>query len=524
MDPQPLLGLQNGHEQVEELGDDVPPYSTYNEVRFFFSKGIPLGASALLEWGAPPMFAMVMAGHTEGSDALQSALGFARVFYNCTILMVMGGCIWGYMGAVLPGCIGAGRKDRIPYYLKRSLLLTGCIMLPFFLLQFWAGDIMHTFGVQASIAKEVDAYCSRMVIAALLLIWDLHLEIVFINLGYTRCAAFNSLVTGLGVDVVSTYLFIYHWDMGMRGVAIAQIIVRASRVLVWVLLMLWFGLTRAFFVHTSTEPLVTCKELVVFASLSAPSVVNNFAGWFVFELQVLCLANIKDIPPAAITAGAIWVQFESTLASIQTGWLQATQMRVLKLLGKQDVGARASFSLLSVLSAVLVCVTNVPLFCFPGQIATMVSNDSNVQWWFQRLVWVLMLHSQTRIVCISAGSLFIALGQWKVKLAITFVAFYVVAGPLAGWISLTDKVTRDVMTKLQVCVGATTLAQVLIAVAAFSYMFGLLDWKATAQLVHDRAMTDKQDDTDETEADTEDEADDTEGWSENSDLESMRYG
>ena len=50
-------------------------YSVKNEISFFFSKGLPLGLSALFEWGLPPWLAMIFAGHTEESAKLQSALG-----------------------------------------------------------------------------------------------------------------------------------------------------------------------------------------------------------------------------------------------------------------------------------------------------------------------------------------------------------------------------------------------------------------------------------------------------------------
>jgi len=116
---------------TKDLEDDVPPYSFQNEIRFFFGKGIPLCLSSFLEWGAPPWFAMIMAGHTQNSESLQSALGYGRVFFNCTSLMILiGAC--NYFSTVIPGCIGAGRKDRIPHYLRRSLLLVTMMMSPFF--------------------------------------------------------------------------------------------------------------------------------------------------------------------------------------------------------------------------------------------------------------------------------------------------------------------------------------------------------------------------------------------------------
>jgi hypothetical protein len=72
----------------EAKGPAEPPYSVRNEVRFFFAKGVPLGLSSVLEWGVPPWVAMFLAGHVQESAALQSALGYGRVFYNCTQVRV----------------------------------------------------------------------------------------------------------------------------------------------------------------------------------------------------------------------------------------------------------------------------------------------------------------------------------------------------------------------------------------------------------------------------------------------------
>ena len=98
------------------------PYSLRNEVRFFFGQGVPLCASAVLEWGAPPLITMFFAGATPQSAHLQSALGYGRVFFNVSLLMVSIGMLQ-YLYAVVPGCIGAGRKDRIPHYFRRAVLL-----------------------------------------------------------------------------------------------------------------------------------------------------------------------------------------------------------------------------------------------------------------------------------------------------------------------------------------------------------------------------------------------------------------
>jgi len=303
---------------AEDSKDNVLPYSFRNEVRFFFEKGIPLGLSSFLEWGAPPWIAMIMAGHTPESRNLQSALGYGRVFFNCTSLMILIGAR-NYFITVLPGCIGAGRKERIPNYLRRSLLLVMSLMMPFFVLQFFAGQIFLKFGVPPEITVEVGVYCRLMIITAFFLNIEMHFECIFINLGYARCAAFNSFITGVGIDVICTYFFIYKFELGMWGAGCAQIIVKGSRIAVWLVLMLYYGLFSTIFVVSKREVLLSSKEVMVFLKLAVPSIASNLTGWLIFELQLMAIANIGGISTSALAAGAIWVQSETTLAAVQNG-------------------------------------------------------------------------------------------------------------------------------------------------------------------------------------------------------------
>ena len=106
-----LLRETSGASSIEEK-EEVPPYSFKYETYYFFSKGIPLMLSATLEWGVPPWAALAFAGHTHNSSQLQSALGYSRVFYNITTLMTLFSAIT-YFSTVIPGAIGAGRKDRV---------------------------------------------------------------------------------------------------------------------------------------------------------------------------------------------------------------------------------------------------------------------------------------------------------------------------------------------------------------------------------------------------------------------------
>jgi Na+-driven multidrug efflux pump len=358
-----------------------------------------------------------------------------------------------------------------------------------------------------------------MIITNWLMVLEAHLECIFINLGYAQCATLNSLVNGLGVDVLATYFLIYKWDMGMYGAALAQLGVRVCRILFWLGLMQHYGLYSTICGFSSrerndgtnsindssgcstdgsrdssdgNEALLCWKEVKEWINLTTPAIASNFSGWFIFEMQIMALANIDGITPAGIAAGAIWVQSESTIASVQTGWIQCTQMRTLNLLGRADQGAPYSYAIQSGMSFVLVLLsTTLPLLIWSNDLAAVVSNDLEVQDQFSKIVWVLALHSQTRICSINGSSLFIPLGKGTLGVLLPFFAFYLVASPISGTAVLTNLVTTDVPTKMVFAVGASSIAQVLITVMGFVY-FLRLDWVKTGEVVRSRANTDTQ--------------------------------
>lgn len=160
------------------------------------------------------------------------------------------------------------------------------------------------------------------------------------------------------------------------------------------------------------------------------------------------------------------MQAETTLAAVQTGWIQAIKMRTVGLLGRKDDGAAKSFALMCLLAAGTVAVTvSVPLLIWNNEISAAVSNDLEVQHWFNQIGWVLVIHVQSRISSINASSLFIPIGRGSVGLGLTFLSFYVIATPIAAVGALTDVITSSVATKMQFCVGASSIAQVIICMS-----------------------------------------------------------
>ena len=492
----PSVQAQDSDDTLDGSEQELP-YSLSNECRYFLSKGVPLGVSAAAEWGAPPLIGMMFAGHTPESATLQSAIGFGRLYFNVSILMIMLG-LCSYLQSVIPGAIGAGRKDRIPMYLARSLALSMLCLLPSFLLSLCSDVVLQAVGVPPSIAAEVGVYTRLMLPNAVLILLDIHIETVFMNLGFAKCCSINSVLTGLGVDVAVTYLFVYRWRWGVRGVALAQLAVRLSRIVVFGVLIAWNGLGRTFFGEAAfrrtaaaraaagaagaptpplrcsverggeeavappattkrrRERLCDPKEARIFASLGAPGIGSNLSGWLIFELQILALANIhvrrswslplssrladpprlrrrtrshtnrlrsrrpppaarrppnpllltrahaaapmlaQGIPPAALAAGAVWIQCEQCIAAVQTGWIQVVQIRTLALMGRSDPGAPRAYALMCLLGSLCVACVSVAIGVSIGPLSRLLSHDRDTQLWLRRILWVLVPHNQTR--------------------------------------------------------------------------------------------------------------------------------
>lgn len=142
------------------------------------------------------------------------------------------------------------------------------------------------------------------------------------------------------------------------------------------------------------------------------------------------------------------------------------------------------------LSVLFVAVLNIPLLIWGERLTLLVSNDPDVQRWFGKLIWVLVLHAQLQIGCKIANVLFIPMGKATFQILLQLVSYYLIATPPAVIIALTDIVTSSVYIKLIACLATTPMAALLVATFGFGYL-ALMDWNAVMKIINDRANNDK---------------------------------
>jgi len=144
-----------------------------------------------------------------------------------------------------------------------------------------------------------------------------------------------------------------------------------------------------------------------------------------------------------------------------------------------------------VLSELLVALLNIPLLIWGARLSAIVSNDPDVQVWFRKIVWVLVMHSQLRIGNENSILLLVPMGKAVLQVVCNIVGFYFIATPITAVFSLTDLVTSSVILKLTFCLATTSLASLLISVFQFGYL-ALRDWNKIARIISDRANNDKE--------------------------------
>jgi len=469
--------------------DEAKPFSVCEELNYFFRQGIPLGIQAIFAFGIPPLFAIFIAGQTSNSAQLQSAMGYGRTFYNIVGKMPITGALQ-YFGATIPAAIGANRKDRIASYFRRSMILVILVSIPGFILMACAEPIMLSLGIADDVAKGVGTYCSWMMITQFFWIIVMHFVTLFSSLKYNITLACVAFIGGVCIDMLCSYFFVYKLEWGIRGVAWAQMSVVISQFLVGLAVAKCLGLWDLFFVCNS-ESIFNWEEFRIFFRLSIPKILQNFGSWFVFELQIIFVTHIHGISSAAIAASAIWIQTETALASIQTGWVRVTNIRILDLLGqRKGREAAISFFTMSVAAFIIVGVYNLVFYIFMDDIATAMTNDHDAQKELKKIIWLLIPHSQSRITAIIHYALLPAINRGIFASITVYISFYFfgmgqgIAFGLEDWV-ISDKVYQNVS-----CLSMAIIGQIMMIVFGTAY-FCFMSWQQVAIEVNERANSDK---------------------------------
>lgn len=405
------------------------------------------------------------------------------------------GCLNSYFSACIPGCIGAKRHDRIARYVWRSMLLTYSFLLPSFVLLCFAERVLVAVGAPRLNAAQAATYCRLMLATIAVQVVANHLNTLMVNLGFMRVTTFNSLVTGLGVDVGLTFLLVLHLDLGVVGAALVQISVQTTIVIVWLVAAACNGMLGTIFVPPrgsgATDPLLTRREVRVYLGQALPNWGIYLSSWGIFELQLILLTNIRGISSPALSAGAVWINVEGALASVQSGWIAVAKMRSLKLLGKRDAGAPKAFSLFLALSFALTSLTVTPLYvpALATVVGHVISNDANVARWFAQITFVLAIKSQTRVLQVTLNCLFVPMGLGRLGVALSVVSFVGVAAPFAIVAVATNAITDSVLTQLRLCLACASIGEAVNALGCALVLLRL-NWANAAEVVHARAHSD----------------------------------
>jgi len=285
-----------------------------------------------------------------------------------------------------------------------------------------------------------------------------------------------------------------HLDLGIYGVIWTQICVKGSRVLSWLIFLYPTKVYQYIFYSetTSREKLVSWEEIKICLGLAIPNILSCFSGWLIFEVQIIVLANISGVPAPALAAGCIWIQLESVLASIQTGWIAVANLRTVYLLGQKDPNAFNAWKAACVYAIAMVGLANVALWLCSERVIRALSNDPEVRYWLDRFWWLLILQSQVRVISCIVGGILTPTGYatWKTKC--NWLIYYGVATPIVIFICLTDYITSDFEWKMRACFSCSLVGMLVASVIFLTFLL-TTDWDKLAEAVAERATSDETD-------------------------------
>lgn len=406
-----------------------------------------------------------------------------------------------YLSIAISNVVAAKRQDRFPHYFRRSIVLSTMCLLPLYVLQAVSGNIMESIGVSEDIAKLITPYCTIMVAMNQIKTLNMPVEVIIVNLGYTKSLVWNSLLSGLLVQIFMSYYLISVKEMGVVGAALAEICAQSMRLLYWAVMTHYFDLWNCFFgsIGPDSLSLFDTGEMRLFVSLAVPRMLSFVATWICpNDLIILFLVNISGIPESLETATLIMLTVHHLENAALNGFTTAIRIRVLNLLGlsktcSYPVDARRSFRFNVKLTVIANAFLNLVAFCLVIPTSRIISNDEDVRSWYQKLGWLYLFR------CISTNStahvvdMFLTpLKYGHQEVAIGGLSYFLVGLPCTILATLTNVFTTSLQWKvLNMFLFSQVVPTTTRTIIFYAFMVYFLNWSASATTMRDRAMSDR---------------------------------
>ncbi|GMH14778.1 hypothetical protein Nepgr_016619 [Nepenthes gracilis] len=316
-------------------------FQVAKEIKQLYTIAFPLIVTGLLTYGKSAMSIAFMG--RLGKDALAGG-SLAISFANITGYSVLSGLAMG-MDAISSQACGAKRWLLVGQTLQRTIVILSLFCVPISLLWLNVKPILLFFGQDAgicSVAATYLAYClPDLIFQCFINPLKIYLRTQNITLPLMVAAAVALLLHG-----PINYLLVYHFGLGVRGVAAAAAFTDFNILLSMLIYLRVTGIHKQSWRGWSLE---CFKEWSAILRLAIPNCISVCLEWWWYELMIVLSGLLSTTATDAVAAMGILIQATSLIYIFPSSLSLAVSTRVGYELGAGQP-AKAKISSLVALS------------------------------------------------------------------------------------------------------------------------------------------------------------------------------
>lgn len=416
---------------------DEQQLSKGNLLKLMMKMGIPTLVAQLINL-LYNMVDRIYIGHIKGVGS--TALTGAGLALPLIVIISAFSAFVGAGGAPL-AAIALGKGDKKQ---AEKILANGFVILLFFsaliplIFVFIKEPLFYLIGASEATYPYANDYFSIYLLGTIFVQISLGLNTFITAQGRPQMAMMSVLI-GAVLNIVLDPIFIFAFDMGIKGAAIATVIAQAVSA-IWVI---WFLTNKKTYLRIKKEYLKPNLKIIfsVMALGISPFIMQATESMISIVMNVGLKKYGGDIYVGSLTIISSVVQLISLPVS---GFSQGIQPIISYNYGAGNIGrVKKTFKALLIISTGYTFVFSVSTMLFPGFFAAIFTNEAELISLVVKVLPVFICGMSIFGLQLACQSTFMALGQVKSSLFMATLRKVILLIPLA---ILLPKITNNVMS------------------------------------------------------------------------------
>jgi len=283
----------NDESEVDEKSFVGIPGICWNVVRDTFKLGVPIiigAASKMLQ----VFIISVMLGRRD--TTLLAAVSVSAIWTSWVDEMLRAG--HGQVAALCGQAYGAGKYEEVGIWLQIGLAFTTILFPPLAMLRFFTYDILAFLGVPEAVAQPAGIFTVWSAGALIFELWYSVINKYYYAQSIVLPDAVISIVY-IVIAAVLVWFFVYYYDWGVYGLAIALSIKRIMRTLTLVGYCWWMGYHQKTWKGWQFRELFNTYRWTTVLGQAIPAMLGAIAEEAHWQLSALFAARLGPVKSAS---------------------------------------------------------------------------------------------------------------------------------------------------------------------------------------------------------------------------------